>query len=167
IICLAPSGKAARTSPSNAKNRPSATIKSDIGGPVRGLRYWSVLRARRIGARRRARARRTTGRRRTLLAGGIAEEAEEIAIGAKHQMRVAMLHAALIGLHGAIEAEEVGVLAIGVGKDAVALGVALAAHVFRLRIGFGDQHRDVAVGPGADLLALLAALGAEFGGLAL
>src|SRR4029077_10469676 len=99
--------------------------------------------------------------------GGIAEEAEEIAIGAKHQMRVAMLHAALIGLHGAIEAEEVGVLAIGVGKDAVALGVALAAHVFRLRIGFGDQHRDVAVGPGAGLLALLAALGAEFGGLAL
>src|SRR6516162_11494175 len=82
-------------------------------------------------------------------------------------MRVAMLHAALIRLHGAIEAEEVGVLAIGVGEDAVALGVALAADVFRLRISLGEQHRDVAVRPGADFLTLLAALGAKLGGFTL
>ena len=36
-----------------------------------------------------------------------------------------------------------------------------------LRIGFGQQHGHVAIGLGADLLALLAALGAEFGRLAL
>ena len=36
-----------------------------------------------------------------------------------------------------------------------------------LLIGFGDQHRDVAIGLGADFLALLAALGAELGRFAL
>src|SRR5215467_6612710 len=167
-MCLAPSGKAASTSPSSAKNRPSATIKSDIGGPCpMALCYWLALCAWRTHRRRRRRARRGSARCCALLAGRIAEEAEEIAIRAEHHMRVAVLHAALIGLHGAIETEEVGVLAIGVGKDAVALGVALAADVFRLRIGFGEQHRDIAVGPGANFLALLAALGAEFGGFTL
>src|SRR6516164_9998674 len=82
-------------------------------------------------------------------------------------MRVAVLHAALIGLHGAIEAEEVGVLAIGISKDAVALGVALAANIFGLRIGLGEQDRHVAVGPGADFLTLLTALGAKLSGFAL
>src|SRR3974377_1736076 len=82
-------------------------------------------------------------------------------------MRVAMLHAALIRLHGAIEAEKVGVLAIGVGEDAVALGVALAADVFRLRTGLGEEHPHVTVGVGAAFLALLAALGANLGGFAL
>src|SRR5262249_39912157 len=82
-------------------------------------------------------------------------------------MRVAALHAPLISLHGAIEAEEIGVLAIGLGKDAVALGVALAAKRFGLRIGLGEQDRHVAVRPGADFLALLAPLGAEIGRFAL
>ena len=42
-------------------------------------------------------------------------------------MGVAALHAPLVGLHGAIEAEEIGILAVGVGKDAIAFGIALAA----------------------------------------
>ena len=78
-----------------------------------------------------------------------------------------MLHAAFVGLHRAVEAEEIRILAIGLGVDAIALGVALAADLLGLGRGVGQQHRDVAIGPGPDLLALLAALGAELGGLAL
>ena len=58
-----------------------------------------------------------------------------------------------VGLHGAVEGEEIRILAVGVGKDAVALGVALAADLLGLRIGFRHQHGHVAVGLGADLLA--------------
>jgi hypothetical protein len=39
----------------------------------------------------------------------------------------------------------------------------LAADLLGARIGLRQQHRHVAISPGADLLALLAALGAEFG----
>src|SRR5207237_2058859 len=55
----------------------------------------------------------------------------------------------------------------GVGEDAVALAVALATYLFGLVGGIGDKHGNVAIGPRPDFLTALAALGAEFGGLAL
>src|SRR5262245_20945055 len=164
IMCLAPPGKAASTSPSRVKNKPSATMKSDIAGSASDAAALFVGGARRICSGGRSAGR---GAIRDALAGRIAEIAEEVGIGPEHQMRVAALHAPLISLHGAIEAEEIGVLAIGLGEDAVAFGVALAAKRFGLRIGLGEQDRHVAVRPGADFLALLAALGAEIGRLAL
>jgi hypothetical protein len=101
------------------------------------------------------------------LAAGIAEEAEEIRIRPQHEMRIAALHAPVVGLHRAIEAEEIHILAIGLGKNTVALGIALAANGFRLRSGVGEQNRHVTVRPGPDFLAFLAALGAELRRLAL
>src|SRR5487761_2459691 len=65
------------------------------------------------------------------------------------------------------ELEEVGILAIGFGEQPVAFAVAIAAHLFGGRIGFGDDDGRFAIGVGPDLLRLLAALRAEFGGLAL
>ena len=57
------------------------------------------------------------------------------------------LEAGLVGLHRAVEGEEVRILAEGLGEDAVALGVALAADAARTsRLRLGDQHRHVAVG---------------------
>ena len=42
------------------------------------------------------------------------------------------LQPVLIGLHRAVEGEEVGILAVGLGEDAVALGVAVAARLLGL-----------------------------------
>src|SRR5215831_21210924 len=61
-----------------------------------------------------------------LLAGGIAEILEEIGIRPQHQPGVAGAQSRLIGLHGTIEGEEIGILGIGLSEDAVALGIALA-----------------------------------------
>src|SRR5690348_13890663 len=95
-----------------------------------------------------------------VLAGRIAEVAEEIRIRLEQQTRVVVLQALLVGLHGAIEREEVGVLAAeGLGEDAVALTVALAADPLARRLRLGQQHGHVAIGLGADLLRALAALG--------
>src|SRR5262249_23224444 len=100
-------------------------------------------------------------------ARGIAEVAEEIGIGLQQEGGVAGLPAVLIGRHRAIEREEIRVLAIGFGEQAVALGVAFAAGLFGLGVRLGHDHRRLAVGVGADLLGFLPALGAELGGLAL
>ena len=97
----------------------------------------------------------------------IGEVAEEIGVRPEHQPRIAALQALLVGLHRAVESEEIRIAVIGVGKDAIALAVALAADLLGARIGLGQQHGHVAIGLGADLLALLAALGAEFGRLSL
>src|SRR5581483_4289709 len=97
----------------------------------------------------------------------IAEVAEEIGIGLEQEAGIAAFQAVLIGRHRAVEREEVRVLAIGFGKQPVALGVALAAGLLSLGVRLGHDHGRLAVGVGADLLRLLPALGAEFGGLAL
>src|SRR4051795_1757682 len=60
-------------------------------------------------------------------AGRIGEEAEEFGIRPDHQPRIAGAQTRFIGLHRAIEGEEIRIPVIGVGKDAVAIGVALAA----------------------------------------
>src|SRR5690606_6112589 len=69
--------------------------------------------------------------------------------------------------HGSVEGEEIGILVVGLRKNPVALGVALTADLLALGIGFGEQHRDVAIGARADFLGALRALGAELGGFAL
>src|ERR1700682_563633 len=147
---LALTGNAARKMPSIAKNKPSAARKSDMNPATRHTLF-----------RRAARARWQRFARR------IAEKAEEIRIRPQHHMRIAVLHAAFVGLHRAVKGKEPRILAIGLGVDAIALGVTLAADLLGLGGSIRQQHRDVAVGPGSDLLALLAALSAELGGLAL
>src|ERR1700686_1219355 len=147
---LALTGNAARKMPSIAKNKPSAARKSDMNPATR---HTLFRRAARAWWQRFARR--------------VAEIAEEIRIRPQHQVRVAVLHAAFVSLHRAVESKEPLILAIGLGVDAIALGVALAADLLGLRRGFRQQHGDVAIGPGSDLLGLLAALGAELGRLAL
>src|SRR3984957_4813429 len=151
---LALTGNAARKMPSIAKNKPSAARKSDMNPATRYALFRRTARARWIGSRQR-------------FARRIAEIAEEIRVRPQHQVRVAVLHAAFVGLHRAVEGKEARILAVGLGVDAVALGVALAADLLGLGRGVRQQHRDVAIGPGFDLLALLAALGAELGRFAL
>src|SRR6202035_2605194 len=147
---LALTGNAARKMPSIAKNKPSAARKSDMNPATRHTLF-----------RRAARARWQRFARR------IAEIAEEIRVRPQHQVRVAVLHAAFVSLHRAVEAEEPRILDVGLGVDAISLGVSLAADLLGLGGSVGQQHRDVAIGPGPDLLPLLAALGAELRRLAL
>jgi len=97
----------------------------------------------------------------------IAEIFEEIGIRPQHEPRIAGAQPRLIGLHRAVEREEVGILAEGFGKNAVARGIALAPRLLSLGLGLRHQHRDVAVGLGTDFLALLAALAAGRSRLAL
>src|SRR5262249_48837732 len=96
----------------------------------------------------------------------IDEIAEEVAVGIEQHARerlVVGLETDVVGLHRAIEGEEIRILAVGLGEDTVALAVALATGLLRLRGRLGDQDGDLAVGPRADLLRLLAALGADAG----
>src|SRR5580704_14549627 len=165
---LALAGNAARKMPSIAKNKPSAARKSDMNPATRHTLLRRTARARWIGRRSsRRRCRLGVGAFRQRLARRIAEIAEEIRIRPQHQMRVAVLHAAFVSLHRAVESKEPLILAIGLGVNAITLGVALAADLLGLRRGFRQQYGDIAIGPGSDLLGLLAALGAELGRLAL
>src|SRR5205814_3179128 len=58
--------------------------------------------------------------------------------------------------------KKVAILVVGIGKDAIALRVALAAGLFATRRRLGDRHGDVAVGAGADGLGELVTAGADF-----
>src|SRR3984893_11090996 len=165
---LALAGNAARKMPSIAKNKPSAARKSDMNPATRYALFRRAARARWIGRRsRRRRCRLGAGASWQRFARRIAEIAEEIRIRPQHQVRVAVLHAAFVSLHRAVEAEEPRILTVGLGVDAIALGVALAADRLGLRGYVRQQYGDVTIGPGSDLLGLLAALGAELGRLAL
>src|SRR5260370_18476893 len=95
------------------------------------------------------------------LAARIDEISEEIGVGVEQHARVVVAQPRLIGLHRAVEAEEVPVPAVCVSEDAVALGVALAPNLLALRGCIGDQHRDVPVGLGADFPRALASLRAK------
>ena len=142
---LGAAGNAARQIPSIAKNRPSAARKSDIDARrYRGSRppmlatlfAAPAARASAVGAPAWPSALRLAVHRCALHGGlpdRIAEIAEEVRIRPQHQAGVAVLQAPFIGLHGAVEGEEIRILAIGVGEDAVALGVALAADLLGLR----------------------------------
>src|ERR1700738_4993768 len=94
------------------------------------------------------------------LAGGVAEELEEVRIRPQQEAGIVALQPVLIGRHRAVEREEIRVLAVGLGEQPVAFAVARAAHLLSGRIGFGDDDGSFAVGLRPDLLRLLAALGA-------
>src|SRR5579883_2833387 len=143
ILSRIVSVKSASSKPSIAKTRPIAAEKSRIL-----LGRLARRRRRRFRLRRRGRRRRR-------------KKAEEIRFRTEHEARVAGFERRLIGLHRAVEGEEVRVLAIGFGEDAVALGVALAANLLGFLLRLGDRHRDLAIGFGLDLLALLRALRAK------
>src|SRR5215510_5897356 len=108
------------------------------------------------------------GSRRSVgLAGGAAEEAEEVRIRPQQEAGVVGAQALLIGRHRAVEGKEIRILAIGLGEQAVALGIAGAADLLGGRVGVGDDDGRLAIGLRTDLLGLLATLGAELGSLAL
>src|SRR5262245_4472387 len=95
------------------------------------------------------------------LARRIDEVAEELGIGLEQHARIVGAHPRLVGLHRTVEREEVGVLAIGLRENAVTLAIALAAGLLAFRLRLGEQHGDLAIGLGADLLRALGALRAQ------
>src|SRR6516164_1710847 len=70
-----------------------------------------------------------TARSSATLAARIAEVLEEIRLRPQHQTGIVGTQAGLVGLHRAVKGEEAGILAVGLGEDAVSLGVALAARL--------------------------------------
>src|SRR3954452_17592311 len=101
------------------------------------------------------------------MARRIGEEAEGFGLRPQQEAGIVGTKPGLIGRHRAVESEELRILAIGLGKQAVAFGVADTAGLLGGRIGIGDDDSRFAIGLGADLLRLLTALGSEFLGLAL
>src|SRR5271165_6474851 len=134
--------------PSMAKTRPIAAAKSRMS--------FRLGRRRRRGGRRRSLWRR---RRR-------GEVTEEVRLGAHQRPGLPVLESALVGLHRAVEGEELRVGAVGLGEDAVAFAVALAADLLGLLLRLGGDDGDLAVRLRPDLLSLLRALRA-IGGRAL
>src|ERR1700730_14068648 len=82
---------------------------------------------------------RRLGIRRPALAAASAEEAEEIAGRRQDHGRVLPAQRLAIGLHRAIEGEEVLILAEGIGIDLDRLALALAAQDLRLFLRLGDD----------------------------
>src|SRR5690242_13427170 len=175
-------GLAANIKPSNTNTRARPMRKSanardligrqppgvilNLGYIGRGNRFTSPLSTCDLlvpsglrGRWRRPRRRRRHGRCPGRLAGRRAKILEEIGFRTQQITGIAAPQTVLIGGHRAIEGEKVGILAVGIREQAVALGVALAASLLGLRIGLGDDDRDFAVGVGTDFLRLLAALG--------
>src|SRR4051812_8572561 len=101
------------------------------------------------------------------MTGRIGKEAEKLRIRPQQEAGVVTLQPVLISRHRAIEREEIRILAVGFREQAVALGVTGATRLLGGRIGLGDDDGRLTVGFRADLLRLLAALGAEFGGFTL
>jgi plasmid stability protein len=84
----------------------------------------------------------------------LVEIAEEIAIRREDDGRVFALQRCRIGVHRTVEAEEVRILSEGLGKDAILLGVALAAGDLTLPSRLGADDSRVAVGLAADFLEI-------------
>src|SRR5262249_34876421 len=154
-------GKAAKNSPSITSTSPIATMN------------WAMLRRRArddqpLFRRDRWSGAAAGGRRGVAhLARGIGEKPEEVRIGFEQHTRIVGAQAGFVSLHRAIEREELGIPPIGFGKNAVALGIALAANLLAFRLCFSEQYRDVAICSRADLLGALGALRAELLCLAL
>src|SRR5262249_57353596 len=94
------------------------------------------------------------------LARWIHEVAEELRVGLEQHARVVGAQPRFVGLHRPIEREEVGIASVGIGKNAIALGITLAASPLALGLRLGEQHRDIAIRLGADLLRPLGTLAA-------
>src|ERR1044072_8808911 len=96
------------------------------------------------------------------MAGRIRKEAEELGIGPQQEAGVVGAEPGLVSRHRTIEGKEIRIPAIGLGEQAVALGIAGTARLLGGRVGFGNDDGRLAIGLRADLLRLLTALGAEF-----
>src|SRR6476469_9192226 len=92
---------------------------------------------------------------------------EELAVGRKQHARVRRLYAGLVGLHRTIEAKKVGITVERVGKDAVALCIALASGLLGLAGRLALDDGALAVGVGANAVGRTRTLGAELSSLAL
>src|SRR5580765_2543098 len=84
--------------------------------------------------------------------GSVAEIAEKVAVGGQNHGRVVALERGLIGVHRAVEGEEIGIPAEGIREDTILLRIALSARDFRLALGLGDNHRCVAICLAPDFL---------------
>src|SRR5690349_6808408 len=113
------------------------------------------------------RAHRSLTRRLRLPSERVPEVAQEVRVGLEQHEVVPAAEGRAVGLHAAIEGEELRVLRERRGVDRGGFGVALAAHALRVAIGFGEDHLALAVGVGADLLAFGGAGGSQFVGNAL
>src|SRR5829696_285629 len=134
-----------------------------------GARRARAGRRRDGGARAAHRRRRRRGARaaEAAPAARVIEIAEELRGRAQHHARVRVAQAGLIGLHRPEEGEEIGILAEGVGEDAILVGVALAPGLLRLAGRLGDDDGRLALRPGPDGRRLLLAVGAQIRGFAL
>src|SRR3546814_7096516 len=93
---------------------------------------------------------------------------EEVAVRRQHHGgRVAVADRLAIGLHRAVEREELDILAERVGVDLDRVGVALTTQGLGLLLRLGDDDDALLVGVGPALLRLLGALGTELARLAL
>src|ERR1700751_4879093 len=95
------------------------------------------------------------------------EEAEEPGVRGEHKGSGMAVERVPIGLHRAVEGEEILVLPKGVGVGLDAFGIAFAAHPLGGPLGLGKDNVALAVGVGANGLRRLGALGAILGGLLL
>src|ERR1700682_1777465 len=153
-------GLAANSNPSSTNRIPTPMRKSANAMDLIGLKppvliffllFWQgeanfrfspcvlILRLRRRRWRGRSSSRRRCRGGRRRLARGVAEELEEVGVRPQQEAGIVALQAVLIRRHRTVEGEEIRVLAIGFREQPVAFTVALAAHLFGGRIGFGDD----------------------------
>src|ERR671910_537215 len=147
------SGKAANRRPSTARARPRAAIRSRMkgGSPRRAAgdpASGASARTRRGRAAGPGRGGRRRGRAVAETPVRIVEVAEEVRVGGEHHAGVPSLQARLVGLHGAVEGEEVRIAPKGLGEDAVLLRIAGAAQLLRAAIGVGEDDGRFALGAG-------------------
>jgi hypothetical protein len=97
-----------------------------------------------------------------LLPARRSEIAEEIRLWANDHPRIAAFQSGFIGLHRAIEGEEIGILAEALGENPVPFRIPFAAGLVGLAPRIAEQHDDVAIGLGFNGLLLLGAFGTKF-----
>src|SRR5262245_10640919 len=151
-------GLAANIKPSSTNRMPKPMRKSANAMDLIGLEPPLVLLFALRGGIAAARSSIVSGLRRLrrlrsrLAAGRATEIPEEVRFGPQQIASVAGAQAGLVGRHRAVEGEEARILAVGFGKQPVPFGVARTAGQFGLRVCFGNDHGDVAIGLGANLL---------------
>ena len=79
---------------------------------------------------------------------------QERVVLVEHDDRVAVLERAAVGLQAALEGIEARVAVGGGAVDAGGFGIALAAQLLRIALGFGHDHLAVAIGVGAATLGV-------------
>jgi hypothetical protein len=85
------------------------------------------------------------------------EVPEELRRRRQHHGRAGIGQRLAVGVHRAVELEELGVSRESLGKDPVAFAIALASDDFRITGGFGDDLDNLTVGDGANTLRCLVA----------